>query len=59
MENSFEAAGPFLLPAAHDACSARLIERAGFSFDLAKFDQSCFHMPTFRWLDLEGKTQGF
>ncbi len=23
--------------------------------DLAKFDQSCFHIPTFRWLRLQGK----
>jgi hypothetical protein len=27
--------------------------------DLAKFDQSRFHISMFRWLELQGKRQGF
>jgi hypothetical protein len=35
--------------------------RVALSLDLnlAKFDQSCFHLSMFRWLEFQGKGQGF
>jgi hypothetical protein len=29
------------------------------NLDLAKFDQSCFHISTFRWLKFQGKRLRF
>jgi len=52
--------GPFFrFP--HFAAVDHHIMRVALSLDLdlAKFDQSCFHISMFRSLDLRGKRQGF
>src|SRR5437762_14352333 len=52
-----ELLGRSFLPFAHFAAVDHHIVRVAFSLDLdlAKFDQSCFHISMFRWLYLQGK----
>jgi hypothetical protein len=56
-----ELLGRSFLPFPHFAAVDHHIMRIALSLhlDLAKFDQSRFHISMFRWLDLEGKRQGF
>jgi hypothetical protein len=53
--------GRSLLPFPHFAAVDHHIMRVALSLhlDLAKFDQSCFRISMFRWLELQGKRQGF
>src|SRR6266480_4442081 len=53
---SAEFLGRSLLPFPHFATVDHHIMRVPLSLDLylAKFDQSCFHISMFRWLDLQG-----
>jgi hypothetical protein len=48
--------GRSLLPFPHFAAVDHHIIRVALflDLDLAKFDQSCFHISIFRWLDLQG-----
>src|SRR5438874_12698814 len=56
-----ELLGRSFLSFPHFAAVDHHIMRVALSLDLdlAKFDQSCFHISMFRWLDLRGKRQGF
>jgi hypothetical protein len=56
-----ELLGRSFLPFAHFAAVDHYIMRVALSLDLdlAKFDQSCFRISMFRWLELQGKRQGF
>jgi hypothetical protein len=49
------------LPFPHFAAVDHHIMRVALSLDLdlAKFDQSCFRISMFGWLELQGKRQGF
>ena len=51
-----ELLGRSFLPFPHFAAVDHHIMRVtlALDFDLAKFDQSCFHISIFRWLDLQG-----
>ena len=53
--------GRSLLPEPHFAAVDHHIMCIALSLDLdlAKLDQSCFRISTFRWLELQGKRQGF
>src|SRR5437016_3675206 len=55
-----ELLGRSFLPFPHFAAVDHHIMRVALSLDLdlAKFDQSCFHISMFRWLELQGKRQG-
>ena len=55
-----ELLGRSFLPFPHFAAVDHHIMRVAFSLDLdlAKFDQSCFRISMFRWLELQGKRQG-
>src|SRR5438034_3097287 len=52
-----ELLGRSLLPFPHFAAVDHHIMRVALplDLDLAKFDQSCFHISMFRWLELHGK----
>src|SRR6266568_5145830 len=54
-----ELLGRSFLPFPHFAAVDHHIMRVALSLDLdlAKFDQSCFHISMFRWLELQGKRQ--
>ena len=56
-----ELLGRSFLPFPHFAAFDHYIMRVALSLDLdlAKFDQSCFHISIFRWLEFPGKRQGF
>src|SRR5438270_325396 len=56
-----ELLGRSFLPFQHFAAVDHHIMRVARSLDLdlAKSDQSSFHISIFRWLDLQGKRQGF
>jgi hypothetical protein len=56
-----ELLGRSFLPFAHFAALDYHIMRVALSLDLdlAEFDQSCFRISMFRWLELKGKRQGF
>ena len=56
-----ELLGRSFLPFPHFAPVDHHIMRVALSLDLdlAKFDQSCFRISTFRWVELQGKRQGF
>ena len=56
-----ELLGRSFLPFPHFAAGDHHIMRVALSLDLdlAKFDQSCFRISVFRWLDLQDKRQGF
>jgi hypothetical protein len=55
-----ELLGRSFLPLPDFAALDHHIMRVAFSLDLylAKFDQSCFRISTFPWLELQGKRQG-
>jgi hypothetical protein len=54
-----ELLGRSFLPLPHFAAFDHHIMRVALSLnlDLAKFDQSCFHISMFRWLEFQGKRQ--
>jgi hypothetical protein len=56
-----ELLGRSFLPFAHFAAVDHHIMRVALSLDLdlAEFDQSCFRISMFPWLELQGKRQGF
>ena len=54
-----ELLGRSFLPFPHFAAVDHHIMRVALSLDLAKFDQSCFRISMFRWLERQGKRQGF
>src|SRR6266480_5882625 len=56
-----ELLGRSFLPFPYFAGVNHHIMRVALSLDLdlAKFDQSCFHVSMFCWLELQGKRQGF
>jgi hypothetical protein len=56
-----ELLGRSFLPFPHFAAVDHHIMRVALSLDLdlTKFDQSCFRISMFRWLELQGKRQGF
>jgi len=56
-----ELLGRSFFPFAHFAAVDHHIMRIALSLDLdlAKFDQSRFHISMFRWLELQDKRQGF
>src|SRR5512133_190307 len=55
-----ELLGRSFLPFPYFAALDHHIMRVALSLDLdlAKFDQSCFHISMFRWLAFQGKRQG-
>jgi hypothetical protein len=56
-----ESLGRSFLPFPHLTAVDHYIMRVALSLDLdlAEFDQSCFNISTFRWLELQGKRYGF
>jgi hypothetical protein len=56
-----ELLGRSLLPFPYFAALDLHIVRVALSLDLdlAKLNQSCFHISTFPWLEFQGKRQGF
>ena len=56
-----ELLGRSFLPFPHFAAVDHHIMRVALSLDLdlAKFDQSCFRISMFCWLELQSKRQGF